>query len=70
MAQVGAVYSLTVWLCVVLVFEAIPTQACTEPIRLLIFSFFRLIVKNELAMFQQKATIEIPAEPRITYGFC
>jgi hypothetical protein len=70
MAQVGAVYSLTVWLCVVLVFEGLPTQPCTEPIRLFIFSFFTPIVKDELGVLQQITAAGLPDEPRIAYSFC
>ena len=45
-------------------------QNRTEPIRLFIFSFFPSIVKDELAVLQQRTAIELPAETRITFTFC
>jgi hypothetical protein len=45
-------------------------QARTEPIRLFIISFFPSIVKDELAVLQQRAAVTKTAEPRITYSFC
>ena len=42
-------------------------QTCTEPIRLFIFSFFMPIVKDELAVLQQRAAATKTAETRITY---
>jgi len=41
-----------------------------EPIRLLIFSFFKPIVKDELAVLQQRTTVALPTETRITFTFC
>jgi hypothetical protein len=60
----------TVWLCGVRVFEAFHFHACTEPIRLFIFSYFTPIVEDELAVLQRRTAVELPAEPRITYSFC
>ena len=45
-------------------------QNRTEPIRLFIFSFFPSIVKNELAVLQQRKAVGLPAETRITFTFC
>ena len=42
-------------------------QFRTEPIRLFIFSFFKPIVKDELAVLQQRAAAQKTAETRITY---
>ena len=42
-------------------------QARTEPIRLFIFSFFPSIVKDELAVLQQRAAVQKTSETRITY---
>ena len=42
-------------------------QFRTEPIRLFIISFFTPIVKDELAVLQQRAAAQITAETRITY---
>jgi hypothetical protein len=43
-------------------------QARREPIRLLSISIFQLIVRDELAMLQQRAAARKTAETRITYG--
>jgi hypothetical protein len=45
-------------------------QFCTEPIRLFIFFFFTPIVKDELAVLQQRETVGLPTETRITFTFC
>ena len=42
-------------------------QLRTEPIRLSIISCFTSIVKDELAVFQQRAAAQKTAETRITY---
>ena len=42
-------------------------QACTEPIRLFNISIFPSIVRDELAVLQQRAEAQITAEIRITY---
>jgi len=42
-------------------------QFRTEPIRLFIFSFLRQIVKDELAVLQQRAAVQKTAETRIAY---
>lgn len=42
-------------------------QICTEPILLFIFSFFSPIVKDELAVLQQRTAAQKTAETRITY---
>lgn len=42
-------------------------QLRTEPIRLFINSNFPSIVKDELAVLQQRAAVQKPAETRITY---
>jgi hypothetical protein len=42
-------------------------QFRTEPIRLFIFSFFPLIVKDELAVLQQRAAALKTTETRITF---
>ncbi len=44
-------------------------QARTEPIRLFNISNFPSIVKDELAVLQQRAEVGLPAETRITYSF-
>jgi len=45
-------------------------QAITEPIRLFIISNFPSIVKDELAVLQQRAAAQKTAETRITYTLC
>jgi hypothetical protein len=49
-------------------------QFCTEPIRLSNISNFPSIVKDELAVLQQRAAVQKTAETRITFtlaaGFC
>jgi len=45
-------------------------QNCTEPIRLFIISNFPSIVKDELAVLQQRAAAQKTAETRITFTFC
>jgi len=45
-------------------------QLRTEPIRLFNISNFSSIVEDELAMLQQRAAVELPAETRITFTFC
>jgi hypothetical protein len=45
-------------------------QLRTEPIRLFIISFFPSIVKDELAVLQQRAAAELTVETRITFTFC
>jgi len=45
-------------------------QARTEPIRLFIISNFSSIVKDELAVLQQRTTVGLPAETRITFTLC
>jgi len=45
-------------------------QFCTEPIRLFIISNFPSIVKDELAVLQQRTAATLPAETRITFTFC
>ena len=52
------------------VFEALHFQACTEPIRLFIFSYISQIVKDESAVWQQRETVGLPTETRITFTFC
>ena len=42
-------------------------QARTEPIRLFNISNFPSIVKDELAVLQQRAAVQKTAETRITY---
>jgi len=42
-------------------------QVRTEPIRLFIISNFPSIVKDELAVLQQRAAVQKTAETRITY---
>jgi hypothetical protein len=42
-------------------------QASTEPIRYSYFSFYSQIVKDELAVLQQRAAVQKIAETRITY---
>jgi hypothetical protein len=42
-------------------------QARTEPIRLFIISNFPSIVKDGLAVLQQRAAAQITAKTRITY---
>ena len=42
-------------------------QLHTEPIRLFIISNFPSIVKDDLAVLQQRAAAQITAETRITY---
>jgi len=51
-------------------FETLHSQAATEPIRLFIFYFYSQIVKDELAVLQQRTAVELSAESRITYSFC
>lgn len=58
---------ITAWLCGVRDYEALPFQIRTEPIRLFIFSFFTPIVKDELAVLQQRAAVRKTTETRITY---
>ena len=50
--------------------KAMNFQFCTEPIRLFIVSNFPSIVKDELAVLQQRGTVGIPTETRITFTFC
>jgi hypothetical protein len=45
-------------------------QARTEPIRLFITLFFSQIVKDELAVLQQRAAAPKTAETRIKFTFC
>jgi hypothetical protein len=45
-------------------------QARTEPIRLFNITNFPSIVKDELAVLQQRAAAQLPAETRITFTFC
>ena len=45
-------------------------QFCTEPIRLFNITNFPSIVKDELAVLQQRAEVGLPAETRITFTFC
>jgi len=45
-------------------------QFCTEPIRLFNISNFPSIVKDELAVLQQRAAASKTAETRITFTFC
>ena len=45
-------------------------QLRTEPIRLFIVSNFPSIVKDELAVLQQRVAAGLPAETRITFTFC
>ncbi len=45
-------------------------QLRTEPIRLFIISNFPSIVKDELAVLQQRAKAKITAETRIAYTLC
>jgi hypothetical protein len=45
-------------------------QNRTEPIRLLNITNFPSIVKDELAVLQQRTAVELPAETRITFTFC
>lgn len=42
-------------------------QARTEPIRLFNISNFSQVVKDELAVLQQRAAVQKTAETRITY---
>ena len=42
-------------------------QLRTEPIRLFSISNFPSIVKDELAVLQQRAAVQLPAKTRITY---
>jgi len=44
-------------------------QNRTEPIRLFNISNFPSIVKDELAVLQQRAAVQKNAEPRITFRF-
>ena len=50
--------------------EVMNFQKRMEPIRLFIISNFPSIVKDELAVLQRRTTVELLAEPRITYSFC
>jgi len=45
-------------------------QLRTEPIRLFIISNFPSIVADELAVLQQRETVGLPTETRITFTFC
>ena len=45
-------------------------QLRTEPIRLFIYSFFKPIVKDELAVLQRRTAVDLTAETRITFTFC
>jgi len=45
-------------------------QFCTEPIRLFNISNFPSIVKDELAVLQQRAAAQKTAETRITFTLC
>jgi len=45
-------------------------QFRTEPIRLFIFSFFKPIVKDELAVLQRRTAVGLPTETRISFTFC
>ena len=45
-------------------------QNRTEPIRLFIISNFPSIVKDELAVLQQRTTVGLPTETRITFAHC
>jgi len=47
--------------------KVINFQISTEPIRLIIISTFPSIIKNELTVLQQRDTVQICAELRITY---
>ena len=48
-------------------FETATFQGWTEPIRLFSISCFPSIVKNELAVLQQRAAVQKTAKTRITY---
>jgi hypothetical protein len=50
--------------------KAMNFQNRTEPIRLFINSNFPSIVKDELAVLQQRAAAQKTAETRITFTFC
>ena len=45
-------------------------QNRTEPIRLFNILCFPSIVKDELAVLQQREKVELSAETRITFTFC
>ena len=45
-------------------------QNRTEPIRLIIFSFFPSIVEDELAVLQRRTALGLHVETRITFTFC
>jgi len=45
-------------------------QSCTEPIRLFNSSNFSSIVKDELAVLQQRTAVPKTAETHITYTSC
>jgi hypothetical protein len=61
---------LAVWLFGVRDFEKLHCQVATEPIRLFNISNFPSIVKDELAVLQQRTAVGLPSETRIAFALC